>query len=255
MENQSFSLPALARYRIWITALGMLIIGAIIIVSIVRDRIVNPQNWQISVTGEARMQYAPDTARVTLGVQVERAKDAAEALNRLNSATAKIIAALGKLGIPKEDIETRNYSLSARTENIKDVPTPAGYDASQLLVLKIKDIATTTDRVGAAVDAATKAGANRVEGVAFELSTLSELKQAARLKAIADARAKAGAIAGELGVRLGKVVGWWENFNPQPVYGGLDGKGGGGESGGGSATIPPGTQELYLEANVSYLIK
>ncbi len=91
-------------------------------------------------------------------------------------------------------------------------------------------------------------------GIAFDVSKLEELKQEARIKAIADAKKKAQSIALALGVKLGNIVGWWENpiqvpGTTGPYY--LDGKGGEGDQN----AVPTGLHEIIIEVGVNYKIR
>ena len=97
--------------KIIITVFLILAITSITIVSIIRDRIVNyPQN-QVSVIGQGKVVYQPDIATITLGVQIDKVNKADEALNQLNSKIKNIVAAVKGQGIAPEDILTQNYSL------------------------------------------------------------------------------------------------------------------------------------------------
>ena len=242
------------KLTIWI--LAILALSAIVIVSILRDRIVNPPQWQINVIGQGKVNYQPDTAIVSVGVQVDKVEKADEALKQLNEKINKIYQEVQKVGIPKDDVTTQNYSLYHQYDVIDNVSKLTGYSANQTLLVKVREI-QNEEAVNRVVSAVTNAGANQINGISFEASNLNNLKQEARLKAIADARSKAGSIAGALGVRLGKVIGWWENvvYSPEtPIYAKGDMAGLGGGSVGGPV-IPNGSQELIMEVNVNYRIK
>lgn len=235
----------------------ILMLGAVAIVSIVRDRIVNyPQN-SVSVTGQGKVAYQPDLATVTLGVQIDKAPKADEALNQLNAKIKNIVAAIKAQGIAPEDIVTQNYYLNPQYDYVNGVSSIAGYNANQQISVKIRDIKNNPDKISQVLAEASKAGANQVLGINFDVSNLEDLKQEARLKALADAQSKAGKMAEAVDVRLGEVMGWWENFVQTPYSSGYaDGKGGGGASGGYvPATVPSGNYELIVEMNLTYKIK
>jgi uncharacterized protein YggE len=242
--------------------IGILVLGAVIIVAIIRDRIVNNPQWQISVTGQGRVAYQPDTANVNMGVKVDKAAKADEALKQLNDKMNKVIESVKKAGIADEDIQTQNYTVIPHYDTVENNSKLTGYDANQIIVVKVRDIQKNSNVITKVVSAGSSAGVNQINGVSFEFSDMNKLRQDARVKAINDARSKSGEIAGALGVRLGKIVGWWENIiyptEAQIGYkgdiGGL-GMGGGGDTSGGNALIPSGSQELVIEVNVSYKIK
>lgn len=242
-------------------------IAAICIVSIVRDRIVNYPQWTVSVTGQGKVAYQPDIAKVTLGVQIDKVAKADDALNQLNAKIKNVVAAVKAVGIADEDITTQNYSLYTQYDYVNSVSingggstsVVSGYNANEQVLVKVTDVANNKERLNKVIAEASKAGANQVLGIAFEPSNLEELKQQARLKAMADARSKARGLAGVAGVRLKKVVGWWENLVQAPgintPY--YDGKGGMGGGSGISATptIPTGNQEIIIEESINYQIR
>ena len=119
-------------------------------------------------------------------------------------------------------------------------------------------LAGNKDLVSRVVTEATKAGANQVNDISFEVSNVEDLKQQARLEAIADAKQKASTLADAAGVRLKKVIGWWDNVIQapgvnQPMY--YDGKGAGGAVGGVGGAVPIGVQKIIIEVGVNYRIK
>ena len=98
-------------------------------------------------------------------------------------------------------------------------------------------------------------------GIVFDVSNLEQLKQQARVAAIADAKSKAGAQAQAAGVSLGDIMGWWENVIQSPdsaayAASGDMGKGGAGGSGGGAVypVLPSGSQEIIIEVSLNYRI-
>ncbi len=249
------------KWPLAITAIvAMILVTGIVVVSIVRDRIVNvPQN-QVTVVGQGKISYQPDIANVTLGVQIDKVAKAEDALNQLNDKSTKIVTAIKALGISDADIQTQNYSLSAQYDYVNNVSSVSGYNANEQLVVKVRDIVNKTDLISKVIAEASKAGANQVNGISFTVSNLEDLKQQARVMAIADAKVKANSMASAAGVGLGDIVGWWENFVQGPGSSGTgsgvaDGKGGAGGSGSVLPTVPTGSQEIIMEMNLSYKVK
>ncbi len=246
--------------KIILAFLGMILLTGIVVVALLRDRLVNVPQWQVNVTGQGKVAYQPDTAEVTIGVQVDRVYSAELAIKQLNEKMEKIITAVKTVDISAENITTQNFSLNPQYDYRDGVQIPAGYSANQQVVVKLKDISTGNDKLTKVIAEATKAGANQILGINFSISNVEELKQQARLKAIVDAKSKAGSLAEAAGVRLGKVVGWWENIIQVPGvpgsysyygYGGSE-KGGLGDA---SPTLPTGSQEIIIEVSVSYKVK
>lgn len=237
---------------------GILLLGGIVTVALLRDRIVNPPQWQVSVTGQGKVAYQPDVAEVTIGVQVDRAYSADLALRQLNDKMVKVVAAIKATDVPADDITTQAYSLYPQYDYRDGVQVAAGYTANQQVVAKVRNLEPSSDKLSKVVAEATKAGANQILGIAFNASNLEELKQEARLKAMADAKSKAGSLATAAGVTLGRVIGWWEN--PIQVPGvpspyGYGGERGSGLGGGGSPVVPTGAQEIIIEVSLNYKVK
>jgi uncharacterized protein YggE len=245
--------------KIILPILGMLLLTGIITVSILRDRIVNQPQYQVSVTGLGKVSYQPDIANVNLGVQVDKQFSAENALQQLNDKMNKVVTAIKLLGITEADIETQNYTLYPQYDYKDGISIPAGYSANQQLTVKVRKLNDNKESVSKVVAAATKAGANQVMGITFDVANLNDLKQEARLKAIADAKSKAGALAQAVGVELGDIMGWWENIVQAPgiqSYGSYSGDGKGGGAGAvSSPVLPTGTQEVIIEINLNYRIE
>jgi len=242
-----------------IILVGMILLAAIILVAILRDWIVNPPQWQVSVIGQGRTTYQPDVAKISLGVQIDKAVNAEVALNQLNKKVTLTMEAIKKAGVKPEDIINQNYSIVPQYDYLDNVAILAGYNAHQQIIVTVKNLKENPDFISQIIGEATKAGANVVESVIFDVLSPENYKQEARLKAIADAKSKAGSIAQAAGVKLDKVVGWWENVvqapgisNVQYQYDGKGGMGGGANSGG---IVPAGDQEVVIEINLNYKIK
>lgn len=243
-------------------ALVSVLIAAIIVVAILREKIVNENSDTVSVTGRGEVSYQPDVSVVTLGVQVDNIAKAEEALDRLDEATGKIISAVKTLGIPEEDIKTQAYSLVPHYEYKMEERNSviSGYDASQQLLIRVRGIDKDPGFSGRVIKEAGEAGSNRVTGVSFDVSNLEELKQEARIQAINDARAKSASLAKAAGIRkLGNVVSWYENIIKSPDNSQNYGYGMGGDAekavSSVPAQIPSGTDEIIIEMGVNYRIK
>lgn len=265
MEEENKSGGRCFHSKVPMIVLGIVLtvaVASIAIVSIIRDRIVNyPQN-QVSVIGQGKVSYQPDIATVNLGVQIDKVAKADEALNQLNSKIKNIVAAVKGQGIAPEDITTQNYSLLPQYDYVNNVSSVSGYNANQQIIIKIRGIKDNPEKVSQVISEATKSGVNQVLGINFDVANLDELKQEARLKAIKDAGSKAGTIASAAGVKLGEVIGWWENYVQGPsssgYYSGAEkgGLGGAGMSAGSaSPTIPSGSLEIIMEMNLNYKLK
>ncbi|EKE25578.1 MAG: Outer membrane protein, 28kDa, partial [uncultured bacterium] len=170
----------------------------------------------------------------------------------------KIIEVLERQGIAKEDIETQNYSVQAQYDYKEGTQSLAGYDANQRLIVKVRDIQSDVKKTGQVIAAASEAGSNQMHGVTFEVSSISDLKQQAKIMAIEDAKRKSGALASAAEVKLGKVVGWYENdlSNPDnPVPYGMGGAVMEKSLSSVPAQIPSGTEDIVVEVSLTYDVK
>jgi uncharacterized protein len=164
---------------------------------------VQPQaNTGISVLGSGIVLAQPNTARITLGVEVFDASLSnaqATAANRMDAVVAKLKAA----GIPDTDIRTVSYNINPQYDQ-RD-PNQAvlrGYQVQNLVEVKT----TNVGGLGALLDDVVSAGATRVMGIRFEASNMEDLKSQARDQAMANARSKAEQMARDAGVTLGRPI-------------------------------------------------
>ena len=137
---------------------GIVLLAGVIIVSILRDAIVNQSESQVTVIGRGEVEFRPDIAKINLGVQVDKAPTAENALTQMNDKMNAIIQSVKVLGIPEEDIQTQEYSLSPQYDYKDGTSAISGYGASQRLVIKVRDI-NDSNLLNRVVAEASKAGA------------------------------------------------------------------------------------------------
>src|SRR5581483_415409 len=141
----------------------------------------------VSVTGEASVSAAPDSAVIRIGVSTQAAT-AREASNANAQKMTAVLAALKEGGIAEKDIQTAWLSLQPQYETGKPgAPHVVGFQATNQLNVKVRDIKA----VATVLDRAIAAGATDVSGIEFVVSEQSKLLDQARAQAIADARRKA----------------------------------------------------------------
>ncbi len=159
---------------------------------------------QVTVTGSAEIEADPDLATVTAGVAT-RAASAAAALGANSETMTAVFAALDAAGIARRDLQTSELSLNPVYDSQRDGqdgPPPAvAYQASNMVTVRVRDVG----KLGEVIDALAGAGANQLYGVSFEVADPRSALDAARQKAVADARAKAELFAKAAGVTLGPV--------------------------------------------------
>ncbi|QRN98103.1 SIMPL domain-containing protein [Archangium violaceum] len=158
----------------------------------------------LRVEGLGEVKVEPDEAFMDLGMETlaPTAKAAAEENARKME---KVVGALVKAGIPREEIETRNYTVSPEYQpptRADEAPKLKGYRVSNTVEVHVRELA----RVGPLLDTALNAGANRVESVRFGLSKPEVAQGEALRNAVERARQSAQVLASSLGVRLGPVL-------------------------------------------------
>ncbi len=182
----------------------------------------------ISVTGEGEVTAVPDIGEFSFSVTAESA-DAALAQKDSADKVNAILAYLKEQGVEEKDIKTENYNLYPRYryeervcafgvsycppgEQIQD-----GFTVSQSVRVKVRNL----DAAGDLIAGAGERGATNLSGLSFTIDDEGQLKDEARTAAIADAQAKAEVLAEQLGVRVVRMAGYYEDegYYPTPYYG------------------------------------
>lgn len=161
----------------------------------------------LTVHGSADVSVEPDRATVRLGVSIQR-PEAAEAQQEANQVAGRILESLNRTGIEAEAIQTSQLQLSPVYANPDprssqpEEPRMVAYRASNVVSVRLEDLS----KIGPAIDAGLKAGANRLEGLQFGLKNDLPAREDALRQAVEEARSKAQTMADALGVRLVEVL-------------------------------------------------
>src|SRR5271168_4981911 len=150
----------------------------------------------IEVDGNGETRTSPDTADLELAIETQ-AKTAEQAASRNAALATKVIDALkSKLG-DKGKITTGGYSLNPMySQRPSENPTIIGYTAQNTVTVHTGEL----ELVGALVDSAIAAGANRVNSLSFSVRDDTAARTEAIATATRDARAQAAALASALNV-------------------------------------------------------
>ncbi len=164
----------------------------------------------ISVTGNATHKVAPNLVEVILSVEtLDNSAQISQSSNAVIS--ERVNAALKSAGVTSEHIKTVSYSVNEEIEynEVEQKSVSIGYKT----INQVQAIMTEVKTTGAVVDAAVKAGANRVSSVTFKLTPTSELqeKRVALQEAAGIARLKANSIAKGIEVDVGNLHSITEN--------------------------------------------
>jgi len=167
---------------------------------------------RITVVGDSQAKVSPDTALITFSVvtQGKQAFDVQQENARKSESVKQAVQAATKDA--KVEIKTSDYSLNPQQDNYSfKTPKILGYDVKNTVTVSINSL----DQVGAIIDAATKAGANSVDGIRFVISEASPAQGDALNLASQQAMAKAEAIAKSLNGRIVRVVETREGGTPE----------------------------------------
>ena len=204
----------------------------------------------VSFTGEGKVKAEPDTAKVDIGL-VTNGKDSITVQNENSDKMNTVIKFLkDEQKIAGEDIKTNNYSLSPKYDSIKGKSILTGYVLSQTLTVTVRDL----NKIGKILDGSVEKGANQINSVSLFIDKPEQLKDKAREEAVKQAQNKAAAISKIAEFRLGRLVGFSENFSGEPpVF--YEAMGKGGDSMAPAPQIEPGTQEIKISVTLTYIIK
>jgi len=178
----------------------------------------------ISVSGEGEVMAVPDIGQFSFSV-IAKGEDAVTAQEASGTKINEINAAIEAAGVERSDIKTEYYSLyptyTYQTrpcvpgmycpgEQVQD-----GFEVNQTILVKVRNL----DQAGTLLGLVGDKGATNISGLSFTIDDASTLKDEARELAIADAKAKAEVLAQNLGVKLSKMVGYYEDEGMNPYYG------------------------------------
>ncbi|WP_037285794.1 SIMPL domain-containing protein [Saccharibacillus sacchari] len=157
----------------------------------------------INVTGKGEVKVTPDVAYLYIGVE-SNATTAAAAQKK----TAAVMSKLNTLlktdwKIAAKDIETEQFYVSPNyTYSENNGQTVKDYGSTHVLKVTYRDL----DKIGQLLDAASEAGANRIQNISFASENPDQYEEEAIAKAITSANKKAAAIAKAAGRTLGAAT-------------------------------------------------
>ncbi len=155
----------------------------------------------VVTTGQGLVQAAPDRAWVTIGAE-SRAASAREAQKLNTDAMTPIQQKLRAAGVPADAIKTVGYDVQYEWDYVNNRRVGKGYVARNTIEVRVDAI----ERVGEVLEVAGTSGATSLGGVRFDFKDRTKLEREALRLAVADARAKADAIAAGAGRAIDRVV-------------------------------------------------
>ena len=168
----------------------------------------------LTVSGEGKVEVAPDIAYINLGVVTED-PDARVAQQRNSEQMSRIIAQLKGAGIPPEDIRTVSFNIYQRYRHDRDTRESSveGYTVNNSVRITVRDV----KRAGDAIDIASRHGMNISGGIQFDLSDRETHYRRALKEAGTVASGRAQALAESMGVDLKGPVSITERKGFEPV--------------------------------------
>lgn len=156
----------------------------------------------ILVSGTGRIAVEPDLAELRLGVAVTR-PSVADARAVAAATMTAILEAVGTAGVEARDIRTALLSIQPRYDHRGDQGMVlVGHELSNVVEVTVRDLG----RLGAVVDGALGAGATSLDELRFRVADPAPTERAARLAAMAEARARADTLAEAAGLVVEGVV-------------------------------------------------
>lgn len=186
------------------------------------DQIINT----ISVNGKGEEISVPDVATFSFGV-TETAKTVADAQTKSADRINAALKAVRDAGVKDKDVQTTSYTINPHYEYQNGVCSSngacqpgksvlTGYEVSQTIQVKVRDLA----KAGTLFGSIGALGVQNVNGLSFSVDTIDAVKAKARAKAIADAQAKAETLADQLGVKIVRITGFYDQTDNTPyLYG------------------------------------
>ncbi len=217
----------------------------------------------INVTGTGEILAIPDTGQFSFSV-VETGKTVAVAQDLASKKVNSVINAVKALGVNEKDIKTDSYNSYPKYEYsgalcIQTYPNYCppgkqiltGYEVDQTISIKIRKTADA----GAVLTKVGSLGVSNISGLNFVIDDMNAVQSEARDKAVADAKDKANKLAKTLGIKLRKIVNFYESGN-QPIYYGMEAKAMGSDVSAPTVPqIPTGENKITSNVTITYEVE
>lgn len=219
----------------------------------------------IDVRGEGEVLAKPDIGSFSFSVLSE-GENASEAQEKSAEAINAILAFLAEQGVEEKDIKTQYYNLNPKYTYEDRVcpfgnycppsePVIVGYEVSQSVMVKVRDL----EAAGALISGAGERGATNISSLQFTIDDQSTLEAEARALAIADAKAKAEVLAADLGLKIVRIAGFYEEsgyggYYPE-AYAMASDMGMGGEKAMVTPSMPTGENTIQKNVNIVFEVR
>jgi uncharacterized protein YggE len=186
-----------SRFRLVLLCSGLLLLAG----TVQAQNTEAPQRT-VRVSGEGTVNASPDQATVRFGI-VTRADDPETARSQNAEAAKGALNAVRELGVPESDLRMETLRLAPRREYNRETRTheEKGYEATRQVVVEVDSLELLPRLVAQVV----QRGANRLEGIDYDLKDRSSIRNEALRQAATNARDKARLLAETLDAELGPV--------------------------------------------------
>lgn len=241
----------------------LLALGSYAMLNLAKVQYANPMPATVTVSGEGEVFAVPDVGQFSFSVTAE-GTTASEAQEASGTKINDILAYLEEQGIEEKDIKTQNYNLYPRYRYEERI-CPAGsycppgervqdgFEVNQTIAVKVRD----TAEAPSIISGVGERGATNISGLNFTVDDTDALRAEARSQAISDAREKATALAEQLGVRVVRIMSYYEEGNYYEPYAramsfdaAAEGMGGFG-----GAELPMGEDSTAVRVNVTFVVE
>lgn len=223
-----------------------------------------PATNTISVEGVGEAVAVPDIATISFRVSFKEDTVAA-AQTKATGLVNKALAYLDEQDIDERDIKTNSYNVYPQYDYIQTTCIPgvpcrggesvlSGYEVSQGVSVKVRDL----EKVGMILGGLGEMNVQNINGPNFEIDDIDVVRAEAREEAIKEAKEKAKILAKDLGVRIVRVVGFWEDngyYGGYPAYESASNVLGKGGDGFVAPDLPIGENEITTRVHITYEIR
>ncbi len=207
----------------------------------------------ITVSAEGKTTVSPDVAKLSFSV-ISEGSDPTALADDNNQKMKAAIDFIKAQGVEEKDVKTTNYNLSPKYEYDEETRKTfiSGYALTQTISVKIRDLDKTADILAGLPSL----GINQIGSISFDIDEPEKYLSDARSQAFDKAREKAVSMAEKNGVKIVRVINFYE-YQPVSYYGtkAVSGLGGAESSAPIVPQIEPGSQEVTIQVNVVYEIE
>lgn len=223
MSNNPFFSTPFNRTLVTLSLVGVVVaLGSYTYFTLTQASHWNTAPTTINVIGTGEVIAKPDIAQFSFSVRGE-GTDATAAQEKSGTVVNAIMDYLKSAGVVDNDIKTTDYNLFPKYKYAEKPcaygqycppgeQIPDGFEVSQTITVKVRKV----DTAGVLLTKVGELGATDVSGLGFTVDDDSVLVAQARASAILDAKKQAEALADSLGVRLGRMVAYYEETPGMP---------------------------------------